>query len=394
MLESALQLARENYNTLVVLVGVSLLGASSGMIGAFAVLRRRALTGDALSHAALPGLCLAFLVLGEKNLPAMLLGALASGILGIAIISALGRWTRVKDDAAIGTVLSVFFGLGIVLVTYIQRLPDVGSKAGLTSYIFGKTAGMVRGDVYVILAAAIVCLAVVIFLYKEFQLVSFDGGFAQSLGWPVFMVDLLLMSLVAAAVVIGLPNVGVVLISALLIMPGAAARFWTDRLGSLLLLAGVFGFGTGMIGTILSATFDQLPAGPIIVLTGAALFLVSLLIGTRRGALARWIAHRRFQDAWHERKRLQQAYQAIEARRQSPGSLARGQLEQAIAAARSQRLWEAFLIEHPELSGSADLSVESPAEIIPATILAQLQSKLEAAGRWPKLPLTNAEGAR
>jgi manganese/zinc/iron transport system permease protein len=383
MIDSLSQLARENYNTLVVLIGVSLLGASSGMIGAFAVLRRRALTGDALSHAALPGLCLAFLVLGEKNLPAMLMGALASGVIGIAIISALGRWTRVKDDAAIGTVLSVFFGLGIVLVTYIQRLPDVGSKAGLTSYIFGKTAGMVRGDVYVILAAALVCLGVVIFLYKEFQLVSFDGGFAQSLGWPVFGVDLLLMSLVAGAVVIGLPNVGVVLISALLIMPGAAARFWTDRLGSLLVLSGIFGLATGMIGTILSATFEQLPAGPIIVLTGTALFVVSMLLGTRRGAVARFIAHERFQNAWHERKRLVAAYDAIEAGRQPRSSLAPGEFDEALAAARGRRLWEAFLAEYPEQSSSADLSAASPEEILPAAMLHELQSKLEAAGRWP-----------
>jgi manganese/zinc/iron transport system permease protein len=382
---SVLQFARENYNTLVVLIGVSLLGASSGMIGAFAVLRKRALTGDALSHAALPGLCLAFLALGEKNLPAMLLGALASGVIGIAIISALGRWTRVKDDAAIGTVLSVFFGLGIVLVTYIQRLPDVGSKAGLSSYIFGKTAGMVRGDVYLILAAALVCLAIVIFLYKEFQVVSFDGGFAQSLGWPVFAVDLLLMSLVAAAVVIGLPNVGVVLISALLIMPGAAARFWTDRLGSLLVLAGIFGLATGAIGTILSATFEQLPAGPIIVLTGTALFLVSLLFGSRRGALARWIAHRQFQDAWHHRRRLRETYDAIEAGREPRSSLAADDLQEAVDAARGHRLWEEFLTQYPELSGSADLSVESPAGLVPDAMLVELQRKLEAAGRWPRL---------
>ena len=390
MFDSVLQLARENYNTLVVLIGVSLLGASSGMIGAFAVLRKRALTGDALSHAALPGLCLAFLALGEKNLLAMLMGALATGVIGIAIISALGRWTRVKDDAAIGTVLSVFFGLGIVLVSYIQRLPDVGSKAGLTSYIFGKTAGMVRGDVYVILAAALLCLAIVIFLYKEFQLVSFDGGFAQSLGWPVFGVDLLLMSLVAAAVVIGLPNVGVVLVSALLIMPGAAARFWTDRLGSLLVLAGAFGFGIGMIGTLLSATFEQLPAGPIIVLTGTALFVVSLLFGTRRGAIARWISHQRFQQTWHERKRLRETYDAIEAGRQSPGSLAPAQLAQAVAAARGQRLWEVFLAEYPELSSSADLAAESPREMFPNDLVDALQAKLETAGRWPPEMQNNA----
>ena len=140
MIESLLQLARENYNNLVVLAGVSLLGATSGVIGAFAVLRKRALTGDALSHAALPGLCLAFLVVRERQLLALLIGAFVSGVAGIAIISALARWTRVKEDAAIGTVLTVFFGLGIVLLKIIQNMQGIGSKAGLNSYIFGKTA--------------------------------------------------------------------------------------------------------------------------------------------------------------------------------------------------------------------------------------------------------------
>jgi manganese/zinc/iron transport system permease protein len=294
MAHDLLDFARSNYNALVVLCGVSLLGASGGIIGAFAVLRKRALTGDALSHASLPGLCIAFLLLGERNLLAMLLGALASGIAGIAIISALGRWTRVRDDASIGIVLSVFFGLGVVLLKMIQNMSGVGSKAGLDAYILGKTAGMTRGDVYVIMAAAAVCLTIMIVLYKEFQLVSFDSDFARSLGWPVYAIDLLLMSLVAAAVVIGLPNVGVVLISALLIMPGAAARFWTNRLSTLLWLAGGFGFVIGLVGTLVSATYSLMPAGPIIVLTGSVVFLVSLLFGTRRGLVARLIEHLRF----------------------------------------------------------------------------------------------------
>jgi manganese/zinc/iron transport system permease protein len=422
VIESLLQFARENYNTLVVLVGVSLLGASSGIIGAFAVLRKRALTGDALSHAALPGLCLAFLIVRERQLTALLSGALASGIIGIAIISALGRWTRVREDAAIGAVLTVFFGLGIVLLKIIQNLEAVGSKAGLNSYIFGKTAGMTRGDVYVILAASLVCLALIVFLFKEFQLVTFDGGFARSLGWPVYALDLLLMSLVAVAVVIGLPNVGVVLVSALLIMPGAAARFWTDRLSTLLVVAGIFGFTTGLIGTILSASFEQLPAGPIIVLTGAAFFLASLLFGIRRGAIARILQHRRFQHQWHEHQLLRALYESqqgaaysneidrdavLALRAWAPAELDRlltearldglvatttsGQwrltdrgLAQAVEVTRAQRLWEAFLIEYPDQAGSvANLATSSVADVVPEATVELLRRKLQAAGRWP-----------
>jgi manganese/zinc/iron transport system permease protein len=423
VIDSLLQFAREHYNALVVLAGVSLLGTSAGIIGAFAVLRKRALTGDALSHAALPGLCLAFLILREKHLIAMLVGAFASGVVGIAIISALGRWTRVRDDAAIGIVLSVFFGAGIVLLKIIQNMEGVGSKAGLSSYIFGKTAGMTRGDVYVILGASIVCLAVIIFLYKEFQLVSFDGGFARSLGWPVYAVDLLLMSLVAAAVVIGLPNVGVILISALLILPGAAARFWTDRLGTLLILSGIFGFATGLIGTLLSATFEQLPAGPIIVLTGAALFLASMLFGWKRGAIARLISHRRFQREWQERQLLRTTYELLEHVPSQPRRVSRADLvsqrswtspeladivsaavsdglvrplageaveltpagwRRAVEVTRGQRLWETFLTEYPDQAGSvANLASTSVEDFVPQAIVDQLEDKLRASGRWP-----------
>lgn len=426
MKDSLIHLLRENYNTLVVLIGVSLLGASAGMVGSFAVLRKRALTGDALSHAALPGLCIAFLILRERNLTAMLLGALASGVAGITVISALGRWTRVRDDAAIGTVLTVFFGLGIVLSKIIQNMESIGSKAGLNSYIFGKTAGMTRGDVYSILAASILCLIAVLILYKEFKAVSFDAGFARSLGWPVYSIDLLLMSLVAAAVVIGLPNVGVVLISALLIIPGAAARFWTDRLGTLLALAGAFGFGIGLAGTILSASFEHLPAGPIIVLSGTALFLVSMLLGHKRGAIARLIQHFRFQRQWHGRQLLRAMYELLEGRSQGSGvrsqitveqivghrSWSRNQVDrllaeakaddlitirgsdiqltpagiaQAIEVTRGQRLWEKYLSAYPDQAGSVvNLASVSVAEFVPQSIVDQLAAELRAEGRWPQ----------
>ncbi|MEX2027519.1 MAG: iron chelate uptake ABC transporter family permease subunit, partial [Pirellulaceae bacterium] len=173
----------------------------------------------------------------------------------------------------------------------IQNQFSNGAQAGLESFIFGKTAGMTRGDVYLILIAAAICLATVLLLYKEFKVLAFDRGFASALGWPVFALDLLLMSLIALAVVIGLPAVGAVMMAALLIIPAAAARFWTDRLSKLLWLSAAFGLATGLIGTMLSATFDNLPAGPIIVLTGSAIFVVSLLLGIKRGLIARWVVH-------------------------------------------------------------------------------------------------------
>jgi len=283
------------YNTLIVLLGVSLLGACAGLVGCFAVLRRRALTGDALGHAALPGLCLGFLAFGALSLPPMLAGALASGVLGVAVISALRRWTRIKEDAAIGIVLGVFFGAGAALSKIIQRAPS-GSRAGLESYILGKTAGMTLEDLYWIAGLSLLCLVVVLALYKEFKLIAFDPDFARAQGWPSLRLDLGLMALIAVTVVVGLPAVGVLLVAALLIIPAAAARFWTDRLGRMAALSALIGAAAGVAGTWVSATEEKAPAGPAIILSATAVFLASALLAPRRGVLARYLAHRRFQS--------------------------------------------------------------------------------------------------
>ena len=412
------------YNTQVVLYGVSVLGASAGMIGSFAVLRKRALIGDAVSHAALPGVCLAFMILGQRNLTAMLLGALISGVLGMMVVSALVRWTRVRQDAAIGAVLSVFPGLGFVLSRLIQNhdWAGEGGKAGIDSFIYGKTAGMVLDDAHVILAAAVVCLLAVLLLYKEFKTLVFDPDFARSLGWPVYRLDLLLMGLIAAAVVIGLPAVGVILMAALLIIPSAAARFWTDRFSRLLILSGVFGFATGLIGASLSAMFARLPAGPIIVLTGTTIFLFSLLFGTRRGLIARLVEQRRFNRDLAERQLLRTALEILERRSFHPAALRledwmaqkswterhvrrlisqaiqMGHLQavadryeltpaglaRAVEVTRGYRLWEEFLTAYPDqASGVANLASISVNEYVPATIVAELTQNLRSAGRWP-----------
>jgi manganese/zinc/iron transport system permease protein len=412
-----------HYNTLIVLLGTGLLGANAGLVGCFAVLRRRALTGDALAHAALPGLCLAFLLVGQRSLPALLLGAFATGVLGVATVAALRRWTRIKEDAAIGIVLSVFFGAGITLSRLIQNRSTEGSKAGLDSYILGKTAGIIAQDVYLIAGVSLASLAVVLLLYKEFKLLVFDTGFASVQGWPVFGLDLLLMGLIALAVVFGLPMVGVVLMAALLILPGAAARFWTDRLGRMLAISGAFGLVIGLIGTALSARFGKMPAGPIIVLVGTAVFLGSVLFAPRRGVVGRALAHRRFRRDLAERNLLRIVFDLVEPglpvvrpltseeigrrkswsrlflarllamaerdgylRRQPDGRFLPTDLGVARGAelARASRLWGLFLTEHADLAGAlAKLDSESVESLLPEPIVADLVAKLRAEGRMP-----------
>lgn len=267
------------YNTMVVLGGVALLGAAAGPIGALAVLRRRALVGDALAHASLPGLCVAFWLVGERFLPALLLGALVSGLLGVGVLAWLAKATRIKEDAALGVVLSVFFGLGVVLVGILQKRP--GNKAGLDTFLFGKAAGLQWLDLLFLAGLALVGLTLVVALFKEFQTLGFDRDFAAAQGWPVARLDLLLLALIAVLVVVGLPAVGVVLVAALLITPAATARLWTQRLHRLLLLSAIVGALTGAGGAWLSSMIPHAPTGAVIVLVGAAFFLLSAAL---RGA--------------------------------------------------------------------------------------------------------------
>lgn len=378
------------YNTLIVLVGTSLLGASAGLVGSFAVLRRQALMGDALSHAALPGICLAFMWRGQRDLPALLTGALLTGLLGICLVAGLRRWTRIKEDAAIGIVLSVFFGAGVSLSRLIQQTTTTGSKAGLDSYILGKTAGMISQDVTWIAGVSLFSLLVVLLCYKEFKLAAFDSGFASAQGWPALVLDLTMMGLVAVTVVLGLPVVGVVLMAALLILPGAAARFWTDRLGRMLLLSALFGTLVGGIGTSLSARYSGMPAGPIIVLVGTAVFLVSVLFAPRRGGVARLIAVQSMRQKIQEQKLLRQLLESGEtvppgsqrrlaslARRGLVESTAGGRYRlteagsaRAAQIARAHRLWQRFLERNPEMIATlVDLDADAIEEqLSPETI--------------------------
>ncbi len=274
------------YNTAIVLMGTALLSALAGLVGCFAVLRRHALMGDALAHAALPGLCLAYLVVGERNLPAMLVGALLSGWLGVLCIQGIIAGTRIKQDAAVGIILSVFFGAGIVLSQIIQQSPS-GGKAGLDSFIYGKTAGMIAQDVYWIAAIVLLALIVIIVAYKEFKLIAFDPDFAKIQGWPATRLDLILKALLGLTVVVGLPSVGVVMIAALLVLPCVIMRFWTDTFMMLLIGASLFGVAMGISGTWISSTIAQMPTGPTIILFGTAFFLLSAVLSPKRGILSR-----------------------------------------------------------------------------------------------------------
>ena len=277
-------------NFLWVLSGSVLLGTSSGAIGAFAVLRKRSLLGDVLAHAALPGVCLAFMLTGAKELFPLLVGAALTGYLGVKCIDAITRWSRIKEDTALGIVLTVFFGIGVMLLTAIQH-SGAGNQAGLDTFLFGQAASLVGRDVVVIAVAATMLLLAVALFFKEFKLLCFDRGFGEGLGFPMRQIDNLLMALIVMAVILGLQAVGVVLMAAMLITPAVAARYWTERLDVMVLLSALFGGLSGMAGAVVSALGPRLPTGPLIVLAATGIFLISLVAAPRRGLVAKTLRY-------------------------------------------------------------------------------------------------------
>ncbi|MGB3330518.1 MAG: metal ABC transporter permease [Thermomicrobiales bacterium] len=275
-----------------VALGSALLGIVSGILGSFALLRRQGLLGDTLSHAALPGICIAFILTGSRTPLPLLIGAGIAGWIGTLLLLNTVRETKLSEDTMLGVVLSTFYGLGIVLLTWIQHHGDA-SQAGLDKFLFGQAAALVRSNVETFALLGGAAVLVVILLYKEFKLLSFDPDFAAAIGFPTRGLNVLLTSLLVVAVMIGLQTVGVVLMAAMVIGPGAAARQWTDRLSVMLVLAGAIGAAAGVCGAVLSVQDAALPTGPMIILSLTAMVLVSILFAPRHGLLLEWWRQRR-----------------------------------------------------------------------------------------------------
>jgi manganese/zinc/iron transport system permease protein len=257
------------------------------------VLRRQGLLGDALSHAALPGICLAYLVTGGLKTPLVLMaGAALAGWIGMVLILRIIRHTRIDSGSALGIVLTVFFGIGIVLLTVIQKGNDA-NQAGLDKFLFGQAAALRQEQVVTMAALGLPALLIVAALFKEFKLLAFDPDFAHSLALPTRALDLLLTSLLVVAVVIGLNTVGVVLMSAMLIAPAAAARQWTNSLARMVGLSALFGAASGIVGALLSVTSARVPTGPVIILSITVIVIVSLLFGSARGIVWEQLRHAR-----------------------------------------------------------------------------------------------------
>ena len=309
-------LTLSDYNTRVVLCGSVLLGIAAGLTGVYLLLRKRALLGDAISHATLPGVAAMFLLTIltglPKSLPLLLLGAAISGSLGGLTVLGLRHWLRIREDAALGIVLSVFFGAGVALTGAVVRLPG-GNAAGLESFIYGKAASMTLSDAWLSVGLAVCVLVVIGLLAKELKILCFDIELARSQGWPVAALDILLVGLVVTVTIIGLQSVGLILVIALLIVPAASARFWSHHLNKILCISAIVGGLSCGLGTLISASFEKLPSGATIVLVACAFFLISFFYGTERGFVWQVLRSRRLTRQQQQHHMLRSIYEILEA---------------------------------------------------------------------------------
>ncbi|WP_192821017.1 metal ABC transporter permease [Rufibacter sp. LB8] len=404
-------LSMQDANVRFVTLGAVLLAASSAVVGCFTVLRKRALVGDAVAHAVLPGVCLAFMLTGEKNPLVLLLGSFLTGWLSMVLIDVITRYSRIKEDTAIGLILSVFFGIGILLLTSIQHSGNE-NQSGLDKFLFGSAASLVGQDLITFGAVAVLLLLSVVLLYKEFKLISFDVAYARTIGLPVRRLELLLTTLTVLAVVVGIQSVGVVLMSAMLITPAAAARFWTDRLGVMILVAAGMSAFCGAAGAFVSFTAPAMPTGPWIVMLLSLLAILSFILAPKRGLLARLLLQRRvrrqmlreniLKTLFHlgeARQEYQHSYthQQIRERRELPllrmkeglrvlarkGLVTKSKNGWALTPAgkaeaqrvvRLHRLWELYLTQYLQVASD---HVHEDAESIEHVLTPELEQRLE-----------------
>lgn len=278
-------------NVRFVVIGSMILGATAAMIGTFSFLRKRALVGDAIAHSILPGVCLSFMVSGNKNPFGLIVGAMIAGWLSLILIDAISRTTKLKSDAAIGIILSVFFGIGILLLTSIQQSGNA-AQAGLDHFLFGKAASLTQDDIMVFGSIGIFLMIMVLLFYKEFKLISFNSDYAKTIGLPVKFLEFILATLTVLSVAVGIQAVGVVLMAALLITPAAGARFWTNRLSYMILIAVSFGAISAFLGSYVSYIAPSMPTGPWVVMCLSLLTVGSIWFAPRTGMLSKFKVHR------------------------------------------------------------------------------------------------------
>ncbi len=434
------------FHTMLVVLSTLILGAAAGMIGTFLLLRKQSLMGDALSHATLPGIGIAFMVMvafggSGKNMPGLLIGAAVFGLVGAGSVLFITRNTRLKSDAALGIVLSVYFGLGVALLGIIQQMPT-GSAAGLNSFIYGKPSTVIIEDLYLIAGVALAVTIVCTLLFKELALLCFDECFASAQGWPITRLDASMLALATAVLVIGLQAVGLILVIAMLIIPPAAARFWTEKLKPMMIGSAVIGALSGWFGAVISAMATSLPAGAVIVLMATTIFLFSMIFGSSRGILKQAMGQYRLRRKIGHQHLLRACYESLESRIESVADevfLSKGSsvtfdsllskrswspkqlrrliqrstksgdvtshpsteneirltsqgLREGARLVRNHRLWEIYLITHADIAPShVDRDADQIEHVLDSDLIERLEQLLDTHGAAKSVPASPHE---
>ena len=406
-------------NVRYVVIGSILLAASSAIVGSFTLLKKKALVGDAVAHSVLPGICLAFILSGVKNPIYLIIGAFITGWISLVLIDIITARSKIKEDTAIGLILSVFFGIGILMLTVIQKSGNA-AQSGLDHFLFGQAASLIGKDLLVFSSIALILIVAVILFFKEFAIIAFDEAFARSIGFPVRTLELLLTTLTVLAVVTGIQAIGVVLMAAMLITPAAAARFWTDKLKLMIWLAAGLGALSGLVGAYISYVAPAMPTGPWIVMVVSVIAILSFFMAPQKGILARWLNQRKFQTQMLEENILKLLYQMGEVQGSffSPRTMEEildrrpfqvTQLRKGLRNLKKQgfldtsdqgytytqagkdkgqrvtklhRLWELYLTEYLRIAPD---HVHEDAETIEHIITPDLEKRLEEKLKYPKL---------
>ncbi|MDN3204352.1 metal ABC transporter permease [Algoriphagus sediminis] len=406
----------QDLSILYVVIGIILLGIGSAYVGTYSFLDKKALLGDAISHAVLPGICLGFILAGEKNPVYIVTGAFISGGIATFLTSWLKKNTKLSEDAIIASILSVFFGFGIVLLTVIQKSGNP-EMAGLNHFIFGNAIAILEEDLWIYGGLAVIIILSLTIFQKEFSLLVFNSDYGKAIGYPMEIIRFAFNVLMILSVVIGIQAIGVVLMAALLITPGAAARFWTDNLSKLLLLAALFAVVSGIAGTYISFVLPQMPTGPWVVVSLSFIALISFLFAPKKGTITRYFSRNQYLKktnnehllkALYKNRELGQRMLTIEniyelypyqkkeikhsieflfkegliLKNQNFISLTDYGIHEAKRVVRLHRLWETYLTEYMNIAPD---HVHDSAEKLEHIITPELEAQLEKRLNFPQL---------
>ncbi|MCH2214273.1 MAG: metal ABC transporter permease [Flavobacteriales bacterium] len=400
-----------------VMIGCALIGAGASAVGVFSFLRKQALVGDAIAHSLLPGVALAFIIGGEKSIWVLFPGAFIAGWLSILSIEFITKSSKIKPDTAIAIVLTVFFGIGIVMLTHIQQ-SSYGNQSGLEDFLFGKAAAMLPSDIALFAIVDLVLISSIALTYPYLKLYSFDPEYSRAIGLPVRFIQFTLSSLTVLAVASGIQAVGVVLMSALIITPAAAARFFTSRLSQMIILAMLIGLVSAVGGVYISSLAFKMPTGPWVVMILSILAISAFVFAPSKGMVSRYnkrkehqlkvrsenllklffkleekgesnhfsrtelLNHRKFEGRDLETILKSLLGKRLLARSQDSFSLTEEGREEATRVVRIHRLWELYL--NKRMSIAAD-HVHHDAEAIEHIITPELEQELLKDLGYPEL---------